>query len=142
MRHAPRANAVQIGQMFVGYQLTIIDLPRFVEARRGRLEVDLLTDSSLLDGQPVSPFTISHAVRSWYSEALIRDELVEGFIHVARVRLDFDFDTTRRGDDVAMKVTLQCLTTVEADDGTWRGKSLKSELWERTGDSPWRVSDD
>jgi hypothetical protein len=48
--------ANQIAQMFVGYQLTIIDLPRFVEARRGRLEVDLLTDSTILDDQPASPF--------------------------------------------------------------------------------------
>jgi len=81
-------------------------------------------------------------VRSWYREALTRDELAEGFIHLARVRLDFDFDTTRRGNNVAMKVKLECLTTVETDDGTWTGKSIKSELWELTGDLPWLVSDD
>lgn len=133
--------ANQIAQMFVGYQMTIIDLPRFVEARRGRLNVDLLTHSTLLNDQPSPPFTITSAVRSWYEEALIRDELADGFIHAARVTLEFDFDPTRRGDEVAMMVNLECVATVEADDGTWIGKSVKSELWEQTRDGTWLVSD-
>jgi hypothetical protein len=134
--------ANQISQIFVGYQLTIIDLPRFVEARRGRLEVDLLAASTLLNDQPTAPFTITSTARSWYQTPLIRDELPEGFIHDVRVRLDFDFDTTHEGEGITMRVKLECETTVEADDGTWTGKSLNRELWEKSGIRPRLVSDD
>jgi hypothetical protein len=88
----------------------------------------------------VPPFAITDAVRSWYREALIRDEIPDGFISV-RERLDFEFDKSPRVSDVATRAKLECETTVQALDGTWTGKSIKSELWEKTGDLPWLVSD-
>ena len=51
--------ANQIAQMFVGYQITLVDIPRLVMIGRGRIEVDLFSGVTTIDNETASPFSIS-----------------------------------------------------------------------------------
>ena len=69
-----------IAQMFVGYQITLVDIPRLVTIGRGQIEVDLFSGVTTIDNKSTSPFSISEAVTSWYKDAVLRDVLDEAFI--------------------------------------------------------------
>lgn len=133
--------ANQIAQMFVGWQITISDMPRLVAKGRGRIEVDLLGQTTKLDGEPTSPFSVSDAVRHWYESAIVRDDLGETFVQQIYVICDFDIAESRQGTDTERHVTLDCNVAIEAENGSWNGSSRKSEVWRRTGDLPWMVRD-
>jgi hypothetical protein len=72
--------ANQISQMFVGYQIDIADLPRLVSIGRGRIEIDLLDGSTMIDGTASEPFGIADAIHGWLDEATFRDQLDAGYV--------------------------------------------------------------
>jgi len=133
--------ANQIAQMFVGWQITIADLPRLVEIGRGRIEVDLFADSSAIDQKPCEPFAISAAVREWLNEAIERDSLADGYVRAVLITCDFDLTEGSTADGAVRHVRLDCVVDVEAETGVWSGSSKKAELWSRVGSAPWLVTD-
>ena len=127
--------------MFVGWQITLSDLPRLVAKGRGRVEVDLLGQTTRLDGEPTSPLSVSDAVRAWYEDAIVRDDLAETFVRQILIVCDFDISESRHGLDTERHVTFDCNVAIEAENGSWRGASRKAEVWRRTGELPWMVRD-
>jgi hypothetical protein len=134
--------ANQIAQMFVGYQITLVDIPRLVMIGRGRIEVDLFSGVTTIDNETASPFSISEAVNSWYKDAVLRDVLDESFIRSVRIVCDFDTNESVIDTGSERKVTLKCKVTVEAENGISIGVSDKSERWRKSGEeSFWQITD-
>jgi hypothetical protein len=133
--------ANQIAQMFIGYQITLVDLPRLLAVRHGQIKVDLFGGQTTLGGETVPPFSISDAVRSWYGDALQRDELDVSFIRQISITCDFDIVESKQGADSERLVIFDCQVDLEAESGRWSGKSHKSEQWRKSGDQPWEVRD-
>ena len=134
--------ANQIAQMFVGYQITLVDIPRLVTIGRGQIEVDLFSGVTTIDNKSTSPFSISEAVTSWYKDAVLRDVLDEAFIRNVRIVCDFDINESVIDTESECKVTLKCQVTVEAANGTWIGASDTSERWRKSDEgSFWLITD-
>ena len=133
--------ANQIAQMFIGYQITLVDMPLLVAKGQGRVEVDLLGQTTSLDGEPISRLSISDAVRAWYEDAIVRDDLGDAFVRQIQITCDFDIAESRKGLDIERHVAFNCKVAIEAENGPWQGTSRKSELWLRSGDGPWIVRD-
>lgn len=133
--------ANQLAQIFVGYQITIVDLPRLVEIGRGRIEVDLLADSSTIDRKPCEPFAITAAVRRWLNDACERDSLPDAYIRSVLITCDFDIADTPTANGAERRLRLDCFVDVDPETGIWSGSSKKAELWVKAGSTPWRVSD-
>ena len=131
----------QIAQMFVGWQISIADLPRLVELGRGRIEVDLFADSSTIDQKPCERFAISDAVREWLNEAIERDALADGYVRAVLITCDFDMTEGTTPEGAERNVRLDCVVDVDAETGVWSGSSKKAELWSKVGSAPWLVTD-
>lgn len=133
--------ANQIAQMFVGWQISIGDLPRLTDVGSGRLEIGLLEERTHLNGALAPPFQITRAVRSWYFDALVRDQLPENFVR--QIDINCDFQITQSGDDRHSQrhVRLDCTVNLEAENGTWTGRKSKNEKGERWGEGPWMLWD-
>jgi hypothetical protein len=133
--------ANQIAQMFVGYQIGLVDMPLLVQAGKGRIQVDLFEGRSTLNGAPLPAFSISEAVRHWYSNAVARDQLSETFVR--SITIDCDFEASESQSDRASLriVALNCTVTVNAEDGSWVGTSSKQEESRRWEDGPWITRD-
>jgi hypothetical protein len=65
----------QIAQMFIGYQLTLVDLPRLIDIGRGCIRVELPSAMTQLNGSLDENFTITATVQSGLDEAIVRDGL-------------------------------------------------------------------
>jgi hypothetical protein len=133
--------ANQIAQMFIGWQITLVDMPLLVARGQGQIQVDLLGPMTKLDGEPISPLAISNAVRTWYEDAIVRDDLGETFVRQIKIVCDFDIAESRQGLDTERHVAFDCKVAIEAENGSWNGTSRKAELWRRSGDQPWIVRD-
>jgi hypothetical protein len=133
--------ANQIAQMFVGWQITIIDLPRLAELGSGHIEINLLSGTTRLNGVPSDPFTIADVVRQWLEDAIERDSLPAGYVQ--GVSIGCDFDVGESSEDWGTRRTLVLLSSVVVDteNGSWTGESRKSETWEKVGEAPWLVYD-
>ena len=133
--------ANQIAQIFVGWQITIIDLPRLAEIGSGQIKIDLSSDTTELDGQPCDSFTISDAVRGWLDDAVERDGLASGCIEDVRIVCDFDVSDSEEDWGTRRSLRLLSSVVVDASGQSWTGISRKSEIWEKVGDAPWLVQD-
>ncbi len=133
--------ANQIAQMFIGWQITVVDMPRLVAKGQGRLEVDLFGRTTRLDGEPTSPLSVSEAVHGWYENAIVRDGLGETFVRQIHITCAFDIAESEHNLDSERHVKFDCNVTIEAENGSWTGTSRKSEVWRRSGDQPWIVRD-
>jgi hypothetical protein len=133
--------ANQIAQMFVGYQIDFVDLPRLTAVGKGRLEVDLNQDATHLNGEAVAPFQITEAVRGWYVDALARDHLSRDF--VKSIEIDCAFEITQSESDgrIRRHVQLDCSVKLEAENGTWTGRKRRNEEGKRQGGGPWMLQE-
>lgn len=133
--------ANQIAQMFVGWQIGIADLPRLTAIGRGQLEVGLLDESTYLNGAVAAPFQITDAVKSWYFDALTRDDVAQDFVRQIRIRCDFDIAQSEGDGPSRRHVQLDCTVELDAENGNWIGRKVKNEKGERWGDGPWMLWD-
>ena len=133
--------ANQIAQMFVGWQITIIDLPRLLEIGSGKIVINLLTGVSSIDGALCEPFTIADVVHGWLDDARDRDSLPAEFIHRVFISCDFDVSEGPTPQGAERHVRIYSPVVGDAENGEWSGSSRKSELWEKVGTAPWEVMD-
>ena len=118
-----RDYANQMAQMFVGYQITLDDLPRFIEAGRGQIDVELLSGTTTLDGTPCPPLAISAAVRAWLDTAITRDQLASDHIHRISIHCDFDASAPATAEQPEHLLARACTVELSTADGTWTGSS-------------------
>jgi hypothetical protein len=133
--------ANQIAQMFVGWQIGIIDLPRLATIGRGCIRIDLLSGASSVDGRPCEPFSITDAVRRWLDDAIIRDELNPAQVQQVSISCMFDVAESQSVDTVERTVNLDCTVELTAESGSWSGSSRKSERWHKSDTGPWLIVD-
>ncbi len=133
--------ANQIAQMFVGYQIDFLDLPRLTAVGTGHLQVELLEDTSYLNGEAVAPFQITEAVRSWYLDALARDRLSADFVRAIGIDCAFDIAKSETEGRSMRLVRLDCTVELVAENGIWTGRSLKDEKGELQEDGSWFLWD-
>jgi hypothetical protein len=133
--------ANQIAQMFVGWQIGIADLPRLTSIRTGQLDVGLFDESTNLNGTAAAPFQITEAVKSWYFDALTRDQVPDDFVQQISIRCDFEITQSEDDGHSQRQVRLDCTVELDAQNGHWIGRKSKNEKGERWGDGPWMLWD-
>jgi hypothetical protein len=129
--------ANQIAQMFVGYQIDLVDKFRLASIGQGRIVVDLLDGSTTINDAPSPPLSISGAVRDWYSEALVRDGLEEAFVSHIGILCDFAVTDSSPEAKTERTVKLDCQVTLDAQDGVWTGIGTRSERWRQSHEGPF-----
>ncbi len=133
--------ANQIAQMFVGWQITIIDLPRLTDVGIGQISLDLLSGDTQLDGRPCEPFNIGNVVRAWLDDAIERDSLTSGYVEGVQITCDFEVNDSVEDWGTRRTLALLSSVVVEANQQSWTGTSRKSEVWEKLGEAPWLIHD-
>jgi len=115
--------ANQLAQMLVGWQITVVDIPRLTPHGAGEFAFELLEESSTLDGQPTEPFSIEGALRHWLTDAIRRDQIGEDFIQ--RITVEGRFLLPSREHSASPRDVLVGTVTVFAENGTWIGSSAQ-----------------
>ena len=132
--HQDYAN--QIAQLFIGVELEISDLPRLAEIGRGKLRVDLLTDETTLDGNPIEPLNASDAARHWLERAIVRDQLKSDYVRGVSLTCEFAINAVEEADRSEHDTRLSCIVELDTLEGARTGTKRKRTLSTRSSGSP------
>ncbi len=134
--------ANQIAQMFVGYQIDLVDMSTLASIGQGRIVVDLLSGSTTINDAPSPPLSISGAAHDWYSDALVRDGLGEACVSHIGILCDFAVMDSSQEAKAQRTVRLDCQVTLETQDGVWTGIGMRSECWRESDEGPFAETGD
>lgn len=128
--------------MAVGWRLNVADLTLLVARGTGRVEMDLVTATAMLDGDDVS-LVICDEVCAWVARAKERDSVLADAIGEFAVRIDFAITTRTHGRSTEQTHDLQASSRLISANDTFIGRSHKRELWTRKAgtNDVWFVRD-
>ncbi len=131
-----------ICQMFCGWQL-MNDFKQLDRLGSGLLTIDLRTGACVHDGKPTDQLSIARILQAWFFDRCARDAVPTDALTKVLLEAELTISLSDTQRDTSMRFSdprppfvgcdIRCRSSVDTDEGTYRGEFTDFEEWPRDG---------